>query len=88
MALFNSCLYQFIFQKKFSSIKVLRSHLEQLPLPLLERDVLAKLCKNVDAAIAGDLDSSEIDDFIFSQFNLYDQEIQRVRKAVNGFIKE
>jgi len=35
MALFNSDLYQFIFQKKFSSLKVLKSHIEELPIPLL-----------------------------------------------------
>lgn len=34
VALFNSDLYAFLFQKKFDSVKVLRQHLEQLPLPL------------------------------------------------------
>jgi hypothetical protein len=34
--LLNSDLYQFIFQKRFSSLKVLKSHLEELPIPLLE----------------------------------------------------
>jgi hypothetical protein len=36
MAFFNSDLYQFIFQKRFSSLKVLKSHLEELFIPLLE----------------------------------------------------
>lgn len=43
MALFNSTPYQFLFQKKFSSIKVLRSHLESLPLPLWPASVLSRL---------------------------------------------
>ena len=34
MQLFNSDLYNFIFRKRFNSVKVLRSHLEQLPLPI------------------------------------------------------
>ena len=33
-SLFNSELYQQIFQKKFNSIKVLKSHIQQLPLPI------------------------------------------------------
>jgi type I restriction-modification system DNA methylase subunit len=35
LALFNSKVYQFLFQNKFNTIKVLRGDLEQLPLPLL-----------------------------------------------------
>jgi len=37
-ALFNSKLYQQIFQKKFNSIKVLKSHIQELPLPILEKN--------------------------------------------------
>jgi predicted RNA methylase len=33
MKLFNSDIYNYIFMKKFNSVKVLRSHLEELPLP-------------------------------------------------------
>ncbi|HAK47253.1 MAG TPA: hypothetical protein DCO79_15215, partial [Spirochaeta sp.] len=36
-ALFNSDIYNFIFRKKFNSLKVLRGHLEQLPLPVLSK---------------------------------------------------
>ncbi len=34
MAFFNSHLFQFVFKKKFFTHKVLRNHLEQLPIPL------------------------------------------------------
>ncbi|MDO8489454.1 MAG: N-6 DNA methylase [Candidatus Omnitrophota bacterium] len=88
MALFNSCLYQFIFQKKFSSIKVLRSHLEQLPLPLWEESSLNKLSAMADKAIDGDLEFDKVDEFIFNQFNLSDCEIQRIRGGVHGFLKD
>jgi len=33
MRLFNSDIYNYLFIKKFNSVKVLRSHLEELPLP-------------------------------------------------------
>ncbi len=87
MALFNSCLYQFIFQKKFSSIKVLRSHLEQLPLPLWSESVLSKLSTMADGVIRGSLEIEQVDEFIFKQFNFSGQEIQRIREGINGFIK-
>lgn len=38
LAFFNSSLYQFLHQTKFSSIKVLRSDLEELPLPLIDQE--------------------------------------------------
>ncbi len=50
MGLFNSDLYQFIFQKKFSSVKVLRSHIEELPVPLLSRDEKKRLEESVEIA--------------------------------------
>lgn len=87
MALFNSCLYQFIFQKKFSSIKVLRSHLEQLPLPLWSGSVLSKLSTMADSVIRGSLEIEKVDEFIFNQFDFSGQEIQRIREGINGFIK-
>ena len=37
--LFNSDIYGFIYLKRFNSVKVLRSHLEQLPLPELSTGV-------------------------------------------------
>ncbi|MBB6478390.1 N-6 DNA methylase [Spirochaeta isovalerica] len=35
--LFNSALYRYILKKKFNSIKILRSHLEYLPVPHMEK---------------------------------------------------
>lgn len=42
-AIFNSTLYQFFYQKNFHSIKVLRGQLEEMPLPILEKNSLGKL---------------------------------------------
>ncbi len=39
MAILNSGVAQFIFEKKFRSVKVLRSHLEQIPIPIAEETV-------------------------------------------------
>ncbi len=46
LAILNSKLAGFIYSKKFQSIKVLRSHLEQIPFPASpDRIVLAKICR-------------------------------------------
>ena len=45
VALLNSSPYQFIFQKKFSSIKVLRNHIEQMPLPLWNKEIFEIIMK-------------------------------------------
>lgn len=37
LAILNSSIAQFIYEKKFHSIKVLRSHIEQLPIPLADK---------------------------------------------------
>lgn len=37
LAILNSSVAQFIFEKKFHSVKVLRSHIEQLPIPLADK---------------------------------------------------
>jgi len=74
-ALFNSSLYQFIFQKKFSSIKVLRSHIEQLPLPILDEKIIQKIVSMVDEIINNKSDFENLDKYIFEQFNLSEEEI-------------
>lgn len=43
LALFNSSVYQFIFIKRFASIKVLKQHIQTLPLPLLPAATYQKI---------------------------------------------
>ena len=68
LALFNSSLYQFLFQKKFSSIKVLRSHIEELPLPLWSDAVFFKIEKMVNKAIKKPNNFDVIDNYIMDRF--------------------
>lgn len=66
-ALFNSDLYQTIFQKKFNSIKVLKSHIQELPLPLFKEDEIIFIEKIVDEMmVTKNLSKkNELDAFIF-----------------------
>ena len=45
VAFFNSDIYTFIFKKKFHSRKVLKSHLQSFPLPILLKDVHESIYK-------------------------------------------
>lgn len=69
-ALLNSSLYQFIFQKKFSSIKVLRSHLEQMPLPLWDKKVFERIIEMVDSVIEGKTVFEKLDNYIMDRYVL------------------
>jgi type I restriction-modification system DNA methylase subunit len=85
MALFNSSLYQFIFRKKFFAIKVLRSHLEELPLPHLSQDQKAEFTKISDQLMLASADEdmflsrfAELDNMVFNLFALDEEEKTRV----------
>jgi len=79
-ALLNSSPYQFIFQKKFSSIKVLRSHIEQMPLPLWSEKIFNEVIKLVDEIIIIKKDSfEELDNYIMKQFSLTTEEINHIK---------
>lgn len=48
MAVLNSSVAQFIFQKQFNSIKVLRSHIESIPIPVCENNLQQQIIEYVD----------------------------------------
>ncbi len=81
LALFNSSLYQFIFQKKFSSIKILRSHIEELPLPLWKVEVFSKITEMTNTAIKQKNNFDEIDNDIMNQFNLLQKEKNYIKEC-------
>ncbi len=64
-AVLNSSLYRFLYGKMFSALKILRSHLEVLPLPQADPTVVAQLDHDVGELIAGRGDQSRIDDLVF-----------------------
>ncbi|MCK9580539.1 MAG: N-6 DNA methylase [Methanoregula sp.] len=78
-ALLNSSLYQFIFQKKFSSIKVLRSHIEQMPLPIWSKKTFNDIIKLVDETIEKNDKFCVLDDYIMNQYPLSPEEINHIK---------
>jgi tRNA1(Val) A37 N6-methylase TrmN6 len=79
-SLLNSSLYQLIFQKKFSSIKVLRSHIEQMPLPLWNKEIFDNIIKVVDETIKNNEKFEILDDYIMKMYNLSLEEITYIKK--------
>ena len=73
-SLFNSSLYQFLFQKKFSSIKILRNHIEELPLPLWDKKTFSKIIKLTDQVIKDQSKWQELDTYITNKFPLLKKE--------------
>ncbi len=85
LALFNSKLYQYIFAKKFSTIKILRNHLEELPLPLWDNFTMQLISRHADRLLSGDLSEDArmeemrlLDIFIMQNFGLTESEIESV----------
>lgn len=74
LALFNSSLYRFLFEKKFHSVKILKGDLEQLPLPLWKKEVFQHIIEMVDEIILGEKVFSSLDNYIMEQFHLSQEE--------------
>ena len=89
LALFNSTLYQFIFEKKFGAIKVLKSHIEQLPLPDINKEKHIKFERLIDELLKKDLDIQErrslykkLDDEVMNLFSFDEQEKKQICNGV------
>ena len=59
LAVLNSKTAQFIFEKQFRSVKVLRSHLEQIPIPYADRQMQDKIESLVERLLSSDVNSVE-----------------------------
>lgn len=83
MALFNSELYTYLYRKKFFSRKILRSHLEELPLPIMsdaEKNELFFWTTNY--LLSEDPEYlAEINQFVFQLYNLNELEVELVKRT-------
>jgi len=82
LSLLNSSLYQFIYLKKFNTIKVLRGNLEELPLPLFSEAKNREIVNLVDKALAKDIDANVIDNYVFELFGITFTEIERIKNSI------
>ena len=85
LAILNSGIAQFIYEKKFRSVKVLRSHLEQLPIPLVSPEVQNEIVEMVEKLMLLEESSSDyaeiyllLDKKIASLFGLTSKEYKLI----------
>ena len=84
VCLFNSPLYSFIFQKSFHSKKVLKSHIQSLPLPILENSIHAQFKEYHNLIKQGNMDTGFIEKLIVMIFELTENEITYIKGSING----
>lgn len=87
LAILQSKVIQFIFRVKFNSIKILRKHIEAMPIFEFDKEVNKRIEKLVDEAIAcneADLSGivAKIDSIIYNQLCLTNTEI----KTIDGYL--
>lgn len=90
LAILNSSVAQFVFLKEFNSIKVLKSHIESIPIPLADKTLQDRLIHSAESLIDG-LSSDaamtiyeELDREIFDIFGLSHKEQIIIKNAVNA----
>lgn len=71
LAVLNSSVAQFVFEKKFHSVKVLRSHLEQIPIPLADKGTQEEIVALVEQLMQLPEDAAKYKEI----FSLLDKQI-------------
>jgi type I restriction-modification system DNA methylase subunit len=90
LAILNSRIAQFIYKMEFNSVKVLRSHIENIPIPIIEEAKQNSVIEITEKLIGSlPLDEAqktydELDQLIFEAFNLTPSEQEIIKKAVDG----
>ena len=87
MAILNSRIAQFIYEKKYNSIKVLRSHIEGIPIPVCDKENQTKIIKIVDKILANNNNYiqlyEKLEEKIYKLYNLSDAEYNIIKKAIS-----
>ena len=79
LAFLNSALFNFLYVKRFNDLKILKGNLSTLPFPKIDAETDKKLSALVDQALSGDKEAqTEIDDLIFSLYELDANEITQI----------
>lgn len=73
MAILNSKIAQFIFEKKYNSVKVLRTHLENIPIPICNNETQNEIINIVDTIINNDKNQNDLLEILEEKiYKLYD----------------
>lgn len=88
LAILNSSVAAYFISKRFNSVKLLRSHIEQMPIPIVTADRQTAIVKKVDRI----MNSSEnicglyedLDSDIMALYGLTVEQINTIHTALNG----
>ncbi len=91
LALLNSALFQYLYKKKFNTIKVLRGDLEKLPFPLVDAAITDQIIQKINRLIkqeVGEVEravvQAELDDIIFFVFGIDEKEAEYIKSSVKS----
>ena len=90
LAILNSRVAQFIYKKDFNSVKVLRSHIESIPIPAVDAAIQDEIIQITDALISNTSSAKaselyeQLDRMIFKLFQLSVEEQNVIKSAVDG----
>ena len=90
LAILNSRIAQFIYKREFNSVKVLRSHIENIPIPTVDESTQDSIIALTEKLISGlerleaEKIYDELDIFVSQVFNLNPDEFEIIKKAVDG----
>lgn len=89
MAVLNSRISQFLFEKKYNSVKVLRSHIESLPIPLCDKEKQQEII-NITNKIINTKNKNEelnlyenLENEISQLYKLNKKEYETIKKSLN-----
>ena len=80
--LFNSPVYSFIYQKKFKSKKVLKKHIQDFPLPVLDEKLTETFLGSYKKIMDGKITQEDADKTICMYFRLSGEEYNYIKSAV------
>ncbi|MBQ0052397.1 MAG: N-6 DNA methylase [Treponema sp.] len=89
MAILNSRVAQFLFKKEFNSIKVLRAHIESIPIPVVSSEIQEEIIKSVNLLVSENASASidllydKLDEKICRLFCLTSEEQDIIKNAVD-----
>lgn len=81
-ALLNTKTYNYIYQSKFYTHKVLRSNLEELPIPLDFLDGTNEVAESITSFLHGQTSISEIDKALMRYFDFTKNEIESIHNSI------
>lgn len=95
LAIFNSSVAAYYISKRFNSVKLLRSHIEQMPIPVVPMDIQASIVKKVDRIMNSSENISglykDLDSDIMALYELTFEQVNTIQAALTGkslFLKE